>query len=181
MYRSSAALGIRSPALLRDKCARLQAFCAGAPWQLERSEDESVSLRTVFAASLVLLLSVGAMACSGGDAGEGSPHGTTASSSVTSFAERTIDTWHVGDDAKGAAAHVSGILRQDGACSTIEIDGHQQAVTWPPGSSRTDEGIRVGELVHPFDKESQFTVVQGYNGPQRPVTCVTATAWLVTK
>jgi hypothetical protein len=152
-----------------------------ATGQPERSKDASVKLPRALAATLVLGLVTGAMACSGGDAGGASPDGTTASSTVTSFAERTIDTWNVGDDEKGSEARVSGVLRQDGACSTIEIAGHRQAVTWPPGSSRTDQGIRVGELVHQFDEVSEFTVVQGYDGPSRPVTCVTATAWLVTK
>jgi hypothetical protein len=78
---------------------------------------------------------------------------------------------------------VTGVLRQGdpSACTVIEIDGVEHAVTWPPGTRRTEQGVSVGGDLYRFDQKRDFAVVQDYDGPQRPVTCVTTRAWLVMK
>lgn len=130
--------------------------------------------------TLVAFLLVAAAASAGCGSDDGAtPNDGGSSTSVTSFEERTFDTWRVGDDARGSAIRVTGTLRQTGACSQIEIGSEQHAVTWPPGTRRTKAGISTGDHLYRFDHESEFSVVKDYDGPQRPVTCLTTEAWLV--
>jgi len=127
------------------------------------------------AVSIVLPLA----GCADDDDRDAPPRATPTS--VMSFGNRTIDTWPAGDDSSGTVTRVSGVLRKGvpDPCVRIEADGSRHAVTWPPGSVRSDAGITVGSHMYRFDEKSTFTVIEDYKGPSRPVTCIATTAWMV--
>jgi len=143
-------------------------------------EETWVSSRGLVALSAVVVaLAVPAVAC-GSDGGDAAQDATTT---VTRFEDRTIDTWPAGDDERGTVSHVSGLLRdgQPFPCTLIEVDGVPHAVTWPPDSVRSDAGITANGRLHRFDEQSSFEVVEDYKGPSRPVTCLTTNGWLVVR
>lgn len=147
-------------------------------------EDVRVRSRRI-ALVAVLLTCVGALGACGNE-DEAAPSraaGGASTTPSTTFEQRTHDVWETGDDARDSVTKVTGVLRggDPQACISIEVEGVGHPVTWPPGSTRTDEGITVGEHLYRFDQEATFSVIQDYEGPQRLVSCVTVRAWLVTQ
>lgn len=140
-----------------------------------------VNVRQLTLTAVLLAIAAGAAACGADGDDDAQAGGSGATTSINSFEERTFDTWRVGDVDGRTGTVVTGILREGEpeACTFLEIEGESHAVSWPPGSTRTDDGISVGGQVYHFGEEGEFVVVQDYDGPQRPVTCVTTTAWLV--
>ena len=144
-------------------------------------------MRSSRAALVAVLIATAVSAFACGDGDDNGAAGTTSdgssTTSTTSFEERTHDTWRDGDDRLGSVSKVVGIIRRGDppACTRIEVEGGRQAVTWPPGSSRSDEGVAVGNHLYRFDQEDEFSVIKDYDGPQRVVTCLTVRAWLVTR
>lgn len=143
------------------------------------TKDSAVRVRHFLVVAVAVLV---CGACGlGGNGTQVRGTSSEASTSMTAFEDRTFDTWHVGDDSGRSTSEVTGVLKQSDGCSEVEIDGKRHAVTWPPATSRSAEGISVGGHLYRFDEPSKFEVIKGYDGEQRPVSCVTATAWLVVR